>query len=629
MKLSADEGHFIALAKYTLRILNETEDEEWWHDVKTTLEELQTVQMKFCTPTGLAATIDADTKVVSVDHLPNVDVVEHSIHGEKLITCDPVSIIKLTKELQLWRHSQETGVREICYSAKGKAELQRTLKNWIYAIENNLVYERFLISKISNETSDGCLTLEQKRQLLEQLWKRCKIELAKAGKQATSEEDRILIDRAREFIKHLRAKILNLHSSLNENGVSTLRISGNYKSLWAVHWLAKDFFTRNIRDLLIAVHDQPEEFGTHVVDSYGILLYEISWEHISVVSRNSIKGNISPLSKIPKSEWGIFICGNDHREDLFTADAIPKLKKECDQILEKLISSNFNSNESDLTQLLQGPQLLPSVTEESESSALVQTRFVALANEIIDRLEETSRTDWWGDIKRLASQLQELHHSFCDREHWVCQITERYEEIDGPHPWKGFSCAKELNGERITGAGTVSYGDPIEGIGTAFDSLWVRTETSGMQFWVDEDTKLKVIDNLKKWIRAVERGLLSDGASVEYKAPISAEQDASMPAGSSVESTSQNADFGQDIQEGDEDAHQFQHDRKWCDVAFARDRYKITKQQLDRGWKPAGVYGVNLKRRKVNPEDGKPFWVYRRADLEALSTAIDKKRVGD
>lgn len=316
MGLSKDKVRFIALAKYIGRVLDETEDEEWWNDVKTALKELQTVQLNFCHSTGLAATIVADQKLVSMDIQPNVNVVEHSIHGEKLITCDPVSTTKSTKELQLWRHPKETGAFEICYSLEAKVELQRTLNNWIAAIENHLVYERFL-------TANG-------------------------------------------------------------------------------------------------------------------------------------------------------------------------------------------SDEADLVQMSHVEKANVELTNPAE------IKFVALANEVINRLEETLRKDWWVDIRRLASHLQTLHDSFHNREYGVCIITERNEEFHGPQPWEGFPCAKEFHGERVTGAGKLLYEDPIEGAGAEI-GLWVRTKAQGTLILVDKDAKQQVINNLKKWIRAVESDLLVNGGFVEYR----------------------------------------------------------------------------------------------------------------
>ena len=382
MNLSESERTFVALAEEALRRVDEYDGDDWWESVRTLLPRLTSVQARFCNPWWPAAAIKTERKVLSKDQEISspLTVVESVEMREELVITDPASQGRVKQNVPLWTRQAPTSPKEIWRDLDTKAEFRNSLKTWIRSIQSGIVCDVYLRDKRSKKKpsnsqhaespesngiqpssnaseSDKTLIaidapsiakpiasgiLDWKKQILQNLGLRCRNECGRARLNARSEAEKETIDLAEKYVAWLNNKVGNLHNVLDSLGseTDTQRVSGAYKSIWAICWMARDFFTRDLRDLLITVYDEPQQIGSRSTHSFALLTRELCSQHMGKLSRHAIKPCVNPLLKVPRPEWGRWLHWDDNIESLFRDDVLPELKADCDDLLEALRETN-------------------------------------------------------------------------------------------------------------------------------------------------------------------------------------------------------------------------------------------------------------------------------------------------
>lgn len=93
-----------------------------------------------------------------------------------------------------------------------------------------------------------------------------------------------------------------------------------------------------------------------------------------------------------------------------------------------------------------------------------------------------------------------------------------------------------------------------------------------------------------------------------------------------VESLPEPSSAGEDelLKADDPRAAEFRDGDEWCDKNYA-EKNGVTAQQIQKARRPQGLFGLRLSERHQAHAPFKP-WVYRRAELEALESAIEANR---
>lgn len=407
-----------------------------------------------------------------------------------------------------------------------------------------------------------------KKLVLQDIQNRCMIELGKDRRSATTEEDRVTLNRVEGVVGAIWRSVANLHSTLDSLGEDndTFRVSGAYKTIWASYWLANDFLTKDVRDLLVLHEIEPKQMGSRSAVTYSIMFFDLCGEHVFACSDYSETKHVGPLCNIPKSEWGTWLNFNMADESIFEKQKLEPLREKCSEILASM--------------------------RALELPADAISRFCDEFNTWIDRVYQASievRDDDKGiPIEDAVPALTEAVNSFeflnsAESVRRTAQNSPHFERID-----------RELQTLRES---KVQFGQQ------AFNGR----ESAGTLRGLHGEFR-KLIELFRRWSTLHDNALRDDQFSQSETV---------------VTNSNQNQDEDCLISESDQDADLYRSNGQWCDAKFAQDRFGIEPQTLSKGRRQKGVHGVQVLWKKVQPPKGRSFYVHRRQDLEALSNAID------